>query len=109
VSRHPVNRSEGSPGSFQPSHQPPAGRGPAYRIPRYQLILPSSAITDMMYIIRTIMELTHLGRAEATHRMWRAYHFGRSQLLVTYKERAEFYVERFAEKRIPVTLESMEQ
>jgi ATP-dependent Clp protease adapter protein ClpS len=105
MSRQPLDHSEGPPESSQPSHPHNGDPGQRYSIPRYQLILSSSAITDMMYIVRTIMELTHMGRAEATHRMWQAYHFGRSQLLVTYKERAEFYVERFAEKRVDLTLE----
>ncbi|HEV3203482.1 MAG TPA: ATP-dependent Clp protease adaptor ClpS [Gemmataceae bacterium] len=105
MSRQPLDHSEGPSEFSQPSPPHKGDPGQRYSIPRYQLILSSAAITDMMYIVRTIMELTHMGRAEATHRMWQAYHFGRSQLLVTYKERAEFYVERFAEKRVDLTLE----
>ena len=74
-------------------------------LPRYKLILQSGAVTDLMLVVRTIMELTHLCRAEATHKMWEAYHWGRSQLLVTFKERAELYVEQFAARGLSVSIE----
>jgi ATP-dependent Clp protease adaptor protein ClpS len=75
------------------------------QLPRYKVILPSGAVKDMMFVVRTIMELTRLCLAEATHKMWEAYHCGRSLLLVTYQERAEFYVEQFAGKGLTVLLE----
>jgi ATP-dependent Clp protease adapter protein ClpS len=59
----------------------------------------------MMFVIRTIMELTRLCRAEATHKMWESHHSGRSVLLTTFKERAELYVEQFASKGLNVALE----
>jgi ATP-dependent Clp protease adapter protein ClpS len=59
----------------------------------------------MMFVVRTVMELTRLCKAEATHKMWEAHHFGRSQLLVTFRERAELYVEQFARKGLAVTME----
>ena len=34
--------------------------------------------------------------------MWQAHHCGRSVLLVTYLERAELYVEQFAERGLAV-------
>jgi hypothetical protein len=37
--------------------------------------------------------------------MWESYHQGRSVLLVTYKERAELYVEQFAERTLVVSIE----
>ena len=58
-----------------------------------------------MFIVRTVMELTRLCRAEATHKMWEAHHSGRSVLLVTYRERAELYVEQFASRNLCTTLE----
>jgi ATP-dependent Clp protease adapter protein ClpS len=58
-----------------------------------------------MFIVRTVMELTRFCKTEATHKMWQAHHFGRALLLITYKERAELYVEQFASKRLTVTIE----
>jgi ATP-dependent Clp protease adapter protein ClpS len=74
-------------------------------IPRFKVVLLQSAIDDLMFIVRSVMELTHFPRAEATHKMWEAYHCGRSILLTTYLERAELYVEQFASKGISVTIE----
>lgn len=105
MSQRPTERPEGPPGPSGPQPQPRRDAGRPSPLPRYQLILAGTAVTDMTLVIHTIMELTHLGRAEATHRMWQAYYGGRSQILVTYKERAELYVEQFAEKGIPVTIE----
>src|ERR1700732_4307228 len=93
MSRQHGNGPADSPGPRrpQPHDQPAKGQ-----LPRFRLILHSSAVNDMMFVVRTIMELTRFCLAEATHKMWETHHCGRSQLLVTYKERAELYVEQFA-------------
>ena len=74
-------------------------------LPPYRVILLQNAGNDLMFIVRTIMELTRFCRAEATHKMWEAHHSGRSTLLVTYKERAELYAEQFHERGLTVTVE----
>jgi ATP-dependent Clp protease adapter protein ClpS len=75
------------------------------QLPRYKVVLHPDGGNDLMFIVRSVMELTRFPRAEATHKMWEAYHTGRSVLLVTYKERAELYVEQFAEKGLTVSIE----
>jgi ATP-dependent Clp protease adapter protein ClpS len=89
-----------SPTNDQPHLQPRSRQLPPYRV-----ILLNNAGSDMMFVVRTIMELTRLCRAEATHKMWEAHHVGRSQLLLTHKERAELYVHQFAERGLNVTIE----
>jgi ATP-dependent Clp protease adapter protein ClpS len=74
-------------------------------MPRYKVILHQSAIDDLMFVVRSVMELTRFPRAEATHKMWEAHHCGRSVLLTTYLERAELYVEQFATKGLTVSVE----
>jgi ATP-dependent Clp protease adapter protein ClpS len=74
-------------------------------IPRFKVVLLQSAIDDLMFIVRSVMEVTRFPRAEATHKMWESYHCGRSVLLITYLERAELYVEQFASKGLSVTIE----
>jgi ATP-dependent Clp protease adapter protein ClpS len=74
-------------------------------LPPYRVILKNNAAADMMFIVRTIMELTRFCRAEATHKMWEAHHCGHSLLLMTHKERAELFVEQFAAKGLAVTIE----
>ena len=75
------------------------------QLPPYRVILNNNAAADMMFIVRTIMELTRFCRAEATHKMWEAHHCGRSLLLITHKERAELYIEQFAARGLTVTIE----
>ena len=75
------------------------------QLPRYKVILLHDAVNDLMFIVRTVMELTRLCRAEATHKMWEAHHCGRSVLLTTYLERAELYVEQFASRNLRVAVE----
>lgn len=83
-----------------------AGEKPQSRqLPRYKVVLHADATADLMVIVRTVMELIHFCRAEATHKMWEAYHFGRSVLVSTYRERAELYVEQFASRGLVVTIE----
>jgi ATP-dependent Clp protease adapter protein ClpS len=75
------------------------------QLPPYRVILHQDIALDMMFVVRTVMELTRFCRAEATHKMWQAYHSGRALLLITYKERAELYVEQFASRGVTVTIE----
>jgi ATP-dependent Clp protease adapter protein ClpS len=88
---------------------PPSGearRGDsAPRVPPYRVILPNNAAKALMFVVQTVMDITHLCRDEATHKMWEAHHSGRSDLLVTHKERAELYVEQFADRGLTVLIE----
>ena len=99
MSQLPDDRPAGSPSphSSHPSRPP--------KIPRYKVVLHGGQVKDMMFIVRTIMDLTRFGLAEATHKMWEAYHCGRSVLLITYRERAELYVEQFANRGLTVSIE----
>src|SRR5262249_5163834 len=74
-------------------------------LPRYKVVLHQEAGHDLMFVVRSVMELTRFCRAEATHKMWEAHHSGRSILLITYRERAELYVVQFADKGFTVTVE----
>jgi ATP-dependent Clp protease adapter protein ClpS len=73
--------------------------------PRYKVVLLNDSLHDLMFVVRSVMELTRFPRAEATHKMWEAYHSGRSVLLVTYLERAELYAEQFADRGLKVQVE----
>ena len=83
----------------------PASQTQPRQLPKYKLILLGDSINDLMFIVRTVMELTRLCRAEATHKMWQAHHCGRSVVLITYLERAELYVEQFATRNVTTMLE----
>jgi len=74
-------------------------------LPRYRVVLLRNAAADLMFIIRSVMELARFPRAEATHKMWEAHHQGRSVILVTWLERAELYSELFADKGLATSIE----
>jgi ATP-dependent Clp protease adapter protein ClpS len=74
-------------------------------LPPFKVVLLNNVSQDLMFVVRTIMELTRLCRAEATHKMWEAHHSGRSQLLITHRERAELYASQFGERGLDVTVE----
>ena len=88
------------PESVRPSH----GLRPG-PLPRYRLVLHHQHETDLMLVVRSVMELTRFPRAEATYKMWEAHHSGQSVLFTTYLERAELYIEQFADKGLTVSLE----
>jgi ATP-dependent Clp protease adapter protein ClpS len=75
------------------------------QLPRFKVVLQQNDMNDLMFVVRSVMELMRFPRAEATYKMWEAYHCGRSVLLITYRERAELYVEQFASKGLTVTVE----
>ena len=72
---------------------------------RFRVVLHRAADKDLMFVARVVMELTHFGTAEAEFRMWEAYHLGRSLVVVTHLERAELFVEQFADRGLPATIE----
>jgi ATP-dependent Clp protease adapter protein ClpS len=75
------------------------------QLPRYKVLLHPDAVHDLMFVVRSVMELTRFPRAEATHKMWEAHHCGRSVLLITHRERAELFVEQFASRGLTVSIE----
>jgi ATP-dependent Clp protease adapter protein ClpS len=91
---------EGPQDGFAPKESPRRRQ-----LPPYKVILHYNAALDLMFIVRSVMELMRFCRAEATNKMWQAHHCGWSLLLTTYKERAELYVEQFADRGVKVSIE----
>lgn len=83
----------------------PKDRPRSRPLPRYRVILHHNPTVDLMFVVRSVMELTRFPRAEATHKMWEAHHNGRSVILTTWLERAELYVEQFASKGLVTSVE----
>jgi ATP-dependent Clp protease adaptor protein ClpS len=106
MSLHPTHRSPVPDGKSRPlGFARPGTKRRSRLLPPYKVILLPDARSELMFIVRTVMELTRFCRAEAMHKMWEAHHWGRSLLLTTYKERAELYVEQFASRGLTVTIE----
>lgn len=80
--------------------------GPLTRpVDRFRVVLHRTADMQLMFVARVVMELTRFGPAEAEFRMWEAHHRGRSLVLVTHLERAELFVEQFADRGLAATIE----
>ncbi len=76
-----------------------------FPVRRFKVVLHKSADKELMFVARVVMELTHFGTAEAEYRMWEVHHRGRSLVLVTHLERAELFVEQFADRGLPASIE----
>jgi len=86
-------------------HRNPEDNPPRKEMPRCKVVLLQDAKTEMMVIVRAVMDVTRLCKTEATHKMWEAHHSGRSVLLTTHRERAEFFAEQLAERGLKVAVE----
>lgn len=75
------------------------------RLPPFRVLLHNDDVNDVIYVVRSITELTPLSRPEAVHRTREAHESGAALLLVTHRERAELYREQFRSKGLTVTIE----
>ncbi len=100
MSQHPGERPEDPRRPDRPSRQ---GRSCSPAL--YRVVLQHDPATDLMAVVRAVMELMRFCRDEATYKMWSANHSGRACLLTTHRERAELYVEQFADRGVRVTIE----
>lgn len=71
----------------------------------YHLVMHRSPEIPLPQVVQAVRRLTGFAEAEAVVRMWDAYHRGRSVVVTTYLERAEFLADRMAEWGIRVSLE----
>ncbi len=81
------------------------GRGSSFHPRRFKVVLHKTADKELMFVARVVMELTRFGSAEAEYRMWEAHHRGRSLVVVTHLERAELFVEQFADRGLSASIE----
>jgi ATP-dependent Clp protease adaptor protein ClpS len=93
----PKRRTRRAPKKTPPRHLPP-----------WKVLLHNDDKNDVVYVVKTIMELTPLREQEATMRMLEAHNTGVALLLTTHKERAELYREQFHSKGLTVTIEPTE-
>lgn len=81
---------------------------PTRTVPRarwYRVCVHRPEDRGLRAVLQAVIDLTRFAPAEAEHRMWEAYHRGRAVVLVTHLERAELYVEQFAARGLPATIE----
>ncbi|HEY1190723.1 MAG TPA: ATP-dependent Clp protease adaptor ClpS [Gemmata sp.] len=72
---------------------------------QFRVVLHRANSKDLMLVTRAVMDVTRFGSAEAEYRMWESHHHGRALVLVTHFERAELFVEQFAARGLPASIE----
>ena len=90
------------PPAFGPARPPRQGHLP---FTRYKVLLHNADDKELMFVVRVVQELTRFGTAEAEFRMWEAHYRGRSLVIVTHLERAELFVEQFADRGLCASIE----
>jgi ATP-dependent Clp protease adaptor protein ClpS len=78
---------------------------PFETLPQFRVLLHNDEHNEMMFVVRSIVELTPLNAPLARDIMVTAHEEGVAQLLTTHKERAELYQEQFASKGLVVSIE----
>jgi len=81
---------------------------PPQMMPPWKVLLHNDDKNELLFVMRTIMELTPLNEKEAEQRTVEAHKSGVALLLTTHKERAELYQEQFTSKGLVVTIEPAE-
>lgn len=75
------------------------------QLPPWRVLLHNDPVNEMLFVVRTIVELTPLTKERAVQATLEAHTTGLTLLLVTHKERAELYREQFQSKKLTVTIE----
>ncbi len=81
---------------------------PPQMLPPWKVLLHNDDDNEMLFVVRTIMELTPLKETDAVVRTLEAHKTGVALLLTTHKERAELYKDQFDTKGLIVTIEPAE-
>jgi ATP-dependent Clp protease adaptor protein ClpS len=80
-------------------------RKPPQPLPPWKVLLHNDDKNEILFVVKTIMELTTLNEQDAKLRTVEANDTGVALLLTTHKERAELYKEQFESKGLVVTIE----
>lgn len=75
-------------------------------LPPYAVILHNDDVNEMRYVVHALLEsVPELSVEQATEIMLEAHHYGRAQVIVCPKERAELYRERLERHGLTATIE----
>ena len=83
-------------------------KSPPTHLPPWKVLLHNDDKNDVIFVVRTIMELAALNQHDAEQRTLEAHRTGVALLLLTHKERAELYKDQFTSKGLTVTIEPAE-
>jgi ATP-dependent Clp protease adaptor protein ClpS len=96
-------RSRRAKPQYKPQNKPPQP------LPPWKVLLHNDSKNEMMFVVRTVVELTPLNEQESKVRTLEAHETGVALLLVTHKERAELYQDQFKSKGLTTTIEPAEK
>jgi ATP-dependent Clp protease adaptor protein ClpS len=85
-----------------------AKQKPPAMMPPWKVLLHNDDKNDILFVVKTVMELTPLNQQDAEQRTLEAHKSGVALLLTTHKERAELYKDQFQSKGLIVTIEPAE-
>ena len=81
---------------------------PPQALPPWKVLLHNDDKNDVIFVVKTVMELTTLNEQDAKQRTIEAHETGVALLLTTHKERAELYKDQFETKGLVVSIEPAE-
>jgi ATP-dependent Clp protease adaptor protein ClpS len=99
----------GSTAVAEPKQKNKPKPNPPKHLPGWKVLLHNDDKNEMIFVVRTIMELTTLNHQDAVERTIEAHESGVALLLRTHKERAELYKEQFESKGLTATIEPEEE
>src|ERR1700729_444630 len=82
---------------------------PPQMLPPWKVLLHNDPKNEMLFVVRTVVELTPLTEQDAKQRTEEAHKSGVSLLLTTHKERAELYKDQFETKGLTISIEPAEK
>jgi ATP-dependent Clp protease adaptor protein ClpS len=74
-------------------------------LPPFKVLLHNDDVNEMLWVVRTIVELTTHTPQRAVELMLEAHKTGVALVAVTHKERAELYQHQFKSKGLTATIE----
>lgn len=93
------------PAAPQTPPKPAAAPPKLDKMPPWKVILHNDDVNDMLFVVRTLLEITPLDLDAAKRVMLAAHTQGAAMVLVTHKERAELYQDQFRSKALTVSIE----
>ncbi len=96
---------ENATATAPPRKRPAPARPQPRQLPPWKVLLHNDDVNEMLFVVRTIVQLTPLTQIVAIQRMLEAHERGLALLLTTHQERAELYRDQFASKGLTVTIE----
>jgi ATP-dependent Clp protease adapter protein ClpS len=82
---------------------------PPQMLPPWKVLLHNDDKNDIVFVVRTVMELTPLNENAARQCTVEAHKSGVALLLVTHRERAELYKDQFETKGLTTSIEPAEK